>query len=62
VEIVRLVIRGNCCLQQRFVCVCVCVIVGHDQVILQTQLGQLMDLTSAPVGGPVDLNRFTIER
>lgn len=33
-----------------------------NEAILQTQLGQLLDLTSAPVGGPVDLDRFTIER
>ena len=32
------------------------------QVILQTELGQLLDLTSAPMGGPVDLTRFTLER
>ncbi len=34
----------------------------HAQVILQTELGQLLDLTSAPMGGPVDLSRFTLER
>ena len=28
----------------------------------QTELGQLMDLTSQPLEGPIDLNRFTIER
>ncbi len=42
---------------------CVCVdgtFVG--QVVLQTELGQLLDLTSAPMGGPVDLTRFTLER
>ncbi len=33
-----------------------------NEVLLQTQLGQLLDLTSAPVGGPVDLDRFTLER
>lgn len=33
-----------------------------NETILQTELGQLLDLTSAPMGGPVDLSRFTIER
>ena len=28
----------------------------------QTELGQLLDLTSQPLDGPVDLNRFTIHR
>jgi farnesyl diphosphate synthase len=28
----------------------------------QTELGQLMDLTSQPLSGPSDLNRFTLER
>merc|ERR1712196_90504 len=28
----------------------------------QTELGQLMDLTSQELGGKLDLNRFTIER
>jgi len=28
----------------------------------QTELGQLMDLTSQPLEGPIDLDRFTIER
>lgn len=28
----------------------------------QTELGQLLDLTSQPQTGPIDLNRFTIER
>ena len=31
-------------------------------VTLQTELGQLLDLTSAPASGGVDLSRFTIER
>jgi farnesyl diphosphate synthase len=31
-------------------------------VIQQTELGQLLDLTSQIQGGPVDLNRFTLER
>lgn len=32
------------------------------EVIYQTELGQLLDLTSQPMDGPVDLNRFTSER
>lgn len=32
------------------------------EVTRQTELGQLMDLTSQPLGGPIDLNRFTFER
>eukprot|EP01038_Epipyxis_sp_PR26KG_P008502 gene8502-11494_t len=32
------------------------------EVTRQTELGQLLDLTSQPLGGPLDLNRFTIER
>lgn len=31
-------------------------------VTIQTELGQLLDLTSQPLQGPPDLNRFTIER
>jgi farnesyl diphosphate synthase len=37
------------------------VLVGK-QTILQTELGQLMDLTSQPMDGPKDLDRFTLER
>ncbi len=29
---------------------------------LQTELGQLLDLTSQPMDGKIDLNRFTLER
>ena len=29
---------------------------------LQTELGQLLDLTSQPMDGKIDLNRFTVER
>jgi len=32
------------------------------EVTRQTELGQLMDLTSQPTGGPIDLARFTLER
>ncbi|KAF0707437.1 hypothetical protein AaE_013601 [Aphanomyces astaci] len=32
------------------------------EVILQTEFGQLLDLTSQPLDGPTDLDRFTIER
>lgn len=32
------------------------------EVIYQTELGQLLDLTSQPMDGPVDLHRFTAER
>lgn len=32
------------------------------EVTRQTELGQLLDLTSQPLAGPVDLNRFTLER
>lgn len=32
------------------------------EVTRQTELGQLLDLTSQPLGGPIDLNRFTMER
>ena len=32
------------------------------EVTRQTELGQLLDLTSQPVDGPLDLNRYTIER
>lgn len=32
------------------------------EVTRQTELGQLLDLTSQPLSGPIDLNRFTIER
>lgn len=32
------------------------------EVTRQTELGQLLDLTSQPQGGPIDLNRFTMER
>lgn len=28
----------------------------------QTEFGQLLDLTSQPLGGPIDLTRFTMER
>lgn len=31
-------------------------------VTIQTELGQLLDLTSQPLEGPPDLNRFTLER
>lgn len=30
--------------------------------IRQTEFGQLLDLTSQRLGGPIDLDRFTIER
>ena len=32
------------------------------EVTRQTELGQLLDLTSQPLGGTVDLSRFTLER
>jgi farnesyl diphosphate synthase len=32
------------------------------EVTRQTELGQLMDLTSQPQGGEIDLDRFTMER
>jgi farnesyl diphosphate synthase len=32
------------------------------EVTRQTELGQLLDLTSQPLGGPIDLSRFTLER
>mmetsp|Transcript_28152 Transcript_28152/g.44343 ORF Transcript_28152/g.44343 Transcript_28152/m.44343 type:complete len:470 (+) Transcript_28152:76-1485(+) len=32
------------------------------EVIYQTELGQLLDLTSQPLDGPTDLDRFTVER
>lgn len=32
------------------------------EVTRQTELGQLLDLTSQPLGQPMDLNRFTMER
>jgi farnesyl diphosphate synthase len=32
------------------------------EVTRQTEFGQLLDLTSQKLGGPIDLNRFTIER
>eukprot|EP01034_Spumella_vulgaris_P025656 gene25656-32135_t len=32
------------------------------EVTRQTELGQLMDLTSQPLGGPIDLSRFTLDR
>jgi farnesyl diphosphate synthase len=32
------------------------------EVTRQTEFGQLLDLTSQPQEGPIDLNRFTIER
>jgi farnesyl diphosphate synthase len=32
------------------------------EVTRQTELGQLLDLTSQALGGPIDLNRFTMER
>lgn len=32
------------------------------EVTRQTEFGQLLDLTSQPLGGPIDLNRFTIDR
>jgi farnesyl diphosphate synthase len=32
------------------------------EVTRQTELGQLLDLTSQPQGGVIDLNRFTLER
>lgn len=34
----------------------------RTQVTLQTELGQLLDLTSQPMDGKIDLNRFTLER
>lgn len=33
-----------------------------SETTLQTELGQLMDLTSNPLNGPTDLDRFTKER
>ncbi|RHY30318.1 hypothetical protein DYB32_004413 [Aphanomyces invadans] len=33
-----------------------------QEVILQTEFGQLLDLTSQPLDGPTNLDRFTIER
>ncbi|EQC29141.1 hypothetical protein SDRG_13014 [Saprolegnia diclina VS20] len=33
-----------------------------QEVIFQTELGQLLDLTSQPLDGPTNLDRFTIER
>lgn len=33
-----------------------------QQVTLQTEVGQLLDLTSQPMDGKIDLNRFTLER
>ncbi|OQS04034.1 farnesyl pyrophosphate synthetase [Thraustotheca clavata] len=33
-----------------------------QEVIWQTELGQLLDLTSQPLDGPTNLDRFTIER
>lgn len=33
-----------------------------NETTLQTELGQLMDLTSNPLDGPTDLDRFTKER
>ena len=33
-----------------------------QEVIYQTELGQLLDLTSQPMDGPTDLDRFTHER
>lgn len=32
------------------------------EVTLQTEMGQLLDLTSQPMDGKIDLNRFTLER
>ena len=32
------------------------------QVTRQTELGQLLDLTSQPLDGVIDLSRFTLER
>lgn len=32
------------------------------EVTRQTEFGQLLDLTSQPLSGPIDLSRFTIER
>lgn len=32
------------------------------EVTRQTEMGQLMDLTSQPLGGPIDLSRFTMQR
>lgn len=32
------------------------------EVTRQTELGQLLDLTSQPLGGPIDLSRFTNDR
>lgn len=32
------------------------------EVTRQTEFGQLLDLTSQPLEGPIDLNRFTIDR
>jgi farnesyl diphosphate synthase len=32
------------------------------EVTRQTELGQLLDLTSQPLGGPIDLDRFTMDR
>lgn len=33
-----------------------------QEVIYQTELGQLLDLTSQPMDAPIDLDRFTSER
>ncbi|CAK4067165.1 unnamed protein product [Aphanomyces euteiches] len=33
-----------------------------QEVIMQTEFGQLLDLTSQPLDAPIDLDRFTIER
>jgi hypothetical protein len=32
------------------------------QVVFHTEIGQLLDLTSQPLDGEVDLDRFTVER
>ncbi len=32
------------------------------EVTRQTEFGQLLDLTSQKLGGPIDLNRFTLSR
>lgn len=32
------------------------------EVTRQTEFGQLLDLTSQPLGGPIDLSRFTMDR
>jgi farnesyl diphosphate synthase len=34
----------------------------YQQVTLQTEMGQLLDLTSQPTAGEIDLERFTLER